>query len=381
MSGVATGDIVMLRSLGLMVSLMAGLAFPALAQPTPQAVPVGVVMAQRQPVARSVDFVGRVEAIERVGLRARVSAFLEEVLFTEGSTVKAGDPMLRLDKAPLQAAMEQTQGALAQASAALTNATLQRARADELVRTNATSVATRDERVAAERSAQGSMIRAQADVKTAAINLGYADITAPITGKVGRVAVTQGNLVGPESGVLATIVSQDPMYVVFPVSQREFLALQKRGEAATDRKSLVVKLRFADGSPYDQDGRIDFVDVSVDRATDTVTVRARVPNPQEHLVDGQFVRVAVQGDKPEEKVVVPQAALIADQEGIYVFVAEGGKAVVKRIKTGGEVGPNVVVESGLAGGEQVVMTGLGLLRPGSPVVANPIPQAARATGG
>ncbi len=361
-------------------ALCALVAQPGFAQPaSPPAVPVGIVVAAARPISRSIDFVGRVEAIDRVGIRARVSAFLTDVLFTEGSIVKAGDKLLQLEKDPLVAAMEQAQGALVQASAALTNATLQRARAEELVRTSAVSVAVRDERVAAEQSAQGSVVRAQADVKSAAINLGYTAIFAPVTGRIGRMAVTRGNLVGPDSGVLVTIVSQDPMYVVFQVSQREFLTLQKQGNSQGAGGASIVKLRYADGSPYPADGRVDFVDVSVDRATDTVQVRARVPNPTGALVDGQFMRVSVQGEKPVERLVIPQAALIADQEGVYVFVVEGGKAVVKRIKTGTEIGPDIAVEQGLAAGDQVVVTGLALLRPGSAVIATPVPQSVRST--
>jgi membrane fusion protein (multidrug efflux system) len=342
------------------------------AQATAPAIPVGVTKAVLQPIIRSTDFVGRVEALEKVNLRARVSGYLEGVLFTEGGVVKEGDKLFQVDPAPYQAALERAQGALVQAGATLTNAALQRARADELVRTQATSQATRDDRVAAEQSARGALVLAQADVKTAQINLDYTDIAAPITGRIGRAAVTRGNLVGPESGVLATIVSQDPMAVVFPVSQREFLALHK-AEAPTDPGKLVVRLHFADGSSYAQPGTIDFVNVTVDRATDTVLVRARVANGGGQLVDGQYVRVAVEAEKPVEKVVVPQASLIADQSGLYVFIVKDGKAEMARVKTSGEIGPNVVVESGLEGGELVVVNGVLLLRPGAAVVATPIP--------
>ena len=342
------------------------------AQATAPAIPVGVTKAVLQPIIRSTDFVGRVEALEKVNLRARVSGYLEGVLFTEGGVVKEGDKLFQVDPAPYQAALERAQGALVQAGATFTNAALQRARADELVRTQATSQATRDDRVAAEQSARGALVLAQADVKTAQINLDYTDIAAPITGRIGRAAVTRGNLVGPESGVLATIVSQDPMAVVFPVSQREFLALHK-AEAPTDPGKLVVRLHFADGSSYAQPGTIDFVNVTVDRATDTVLVRARVANGGGQLVDGQYVRVAVEAEKPVEKVVVPQASLIADQSGLYVFIVKDGKAEMARVKTSGEIGPNVVVESGLEGGELVVVNGVLLLRPGAAVVATPIP--------
>ena len=189
-------------------------------------------------------------------------------------------------------------------------------------------------------------------------------------GKIARTARTTGNVVSPTSGALTTIVSQDPMYVVFPVSQREFLLIEGEQRGA-EKHPVTVSLRFSDGSTYGQTGRIDFIDISVDRGTDTVTVRATVPNPDGALIDGQLVRVAVQGDTPEEKVLIPQAALLTDQQGPYVFVVQDGKAAIRRLKLGTEVGPKVVVESGLDAGAQVVMEGVEALRSGSPVTAVP----------
>lgn len=352
------------------------LVHPAAAQQAAgQPIPVGTVIATKQQVNRGIDFVGRVEAIDRVEIRARVTGFLQQTFFKEGETVKEGDKLFQIDPAPFEAALQQAQGALLQAQGTLTNASVQRARAEELVKTSATSVATRDERVAAEKNAQGAVAMADADLKTATINLGYTTIISPITGRIGRAKVTRGNVVSPDSGPLVLIVSQDPMYVTFPVSQREFLRVRSEGRKA-DRDSLVVKLRFSDGTAYSNDGKIDFVDVTVNRGTDTVSVRARVPNPDGVLTDGEFMRVAVQGDAPEEKVVIPQAALLADQEGIYVFVVQDGKAVMKRVKTAGEVGTGIAIDQGLTAGEQVVVTGLQTLRPGAPVVASPMPTPA-----
>jgi membrane fusion protein (multidrug efflux system) len=158
------------------------------------------------------------------------------------------------------------------------------------------------------------------------------------------------------------------------VSQREFLRAQQAGRKV-DIKDIKVRLRFADGSLYDQPGSVNFVNVTVDRTTDTVLVRASFPNPKAALIDGQLVRVNLEAGTPEEKVVVPQAALIADQEGVYVFVVEDGKAVVKRLKTGGEAGTGVVVDQGLAGGELVIVEGLQGVRPGAAVRASPISPA------
>jgi membrane fusion protein (multidrug efflux system) len=164
------------------------------------------------------------------------------------------------------------------------------------------------------------------------------------------------------------------MYVTFPVSQREFLRAQETGKTP-DLSTLKVRIRFANGSVYPQLGRIDFVAPTVDRATDTVAVRAAIPNPDRALVDGQLVEVEVEAEKPVEKIVVPQTALLADQAGTYVFVVEDGKAAVRRIKPAGESGSNTVIEEGLAEGEQVIVEGLQAIRPGQAVQANPLPQA------
>jgi membrane fusion protein (multidrug efflux system) len=343
-------------------------------QNAPATVPVGTVIAEKQPIAKALDFVGRIEAINRVDIRARVKGYLEAVLFKEGDIVKEGDPLYRIEKGLFQAALEQAQGALETSRAQYQLADKERKRQEELFAKNVSAGKALDQAVGAEGEAKGAIMTNEANLQTAQINLGYTDIVAPITGKIGRTALTKGNVVSPESGVLTTIVSQDPMYVTFPVSQREFL--RTTGDHP-DRKSLKIRIRFSDGSLYDQLGEINFVDVSVDRATDTVTVRATIANPDGRLIDGQLVRVNVESGTPAEKVVIPQAALIADQEGTYVFVVENGKAAIRRVKPGGERGTNVVIDSGLSGGEQVIVEGLQAVRPGAAVRANPLPAAVR----
>ncbi len=340
-----------------------------LAQPAPQAIPVGVVAAAKQPVTQGIEFVGRVEAIEKVDVQARVSGYLASVDFTEGSIVRQGDRLYTIDQAPFQAAVQQARGTLLQAQAQLTNAGLQRKRAEELVKTSATSVAVRDQRVAEEQTAQGQAIAADAALQTAAINLSYTVITAPIAGRIGRTVITRGNLVTPQTGTLTTIVSQDPVYVTFPVSQREFLRVKNGTQL--DTGGLLVRVHLADGTAYPEPGRINFVNVTVDRSTDTVLVRATVPNPKGTLVDGQFVRLRVEGKEPADMLVIPQAALLLDQQGAYVFVVDGGKAVIRRVKTGEEIGRNVAVKDGLQEGDQVILEGISMLRPGAPVLASP----------
>jgi membrane fusion protein, multidrug efflux system len=355
---------------------------PTLAQEPPGTghdlpVPVGTIIALRRPIIEAKDFVGRIEAINRVDIRARITGFLDDVLFREGDVVKQGAVLYRIEQAPFQAAVQKAEGALDRTQAVYANAALDAERAQYLAERGVTALAVRDQRVADEKSAKGNMVTAEATLTNARIDLGYTQIIAPITGLIGRTSLTKGNLVGLASGVLTTIVSQDPIYVVFPVSESLLLRmkrvqLEKRGEA------MHAVIRFSDGTSYDKAARLDFLGVSVDESTDTVTVRGIVPNPDGVLVDRQLVRVAVEDDKPDQKVLVPQASLLADQHGPYVFIVQNGEAAIRRLTIGGENGPDAIVEAGLSGGEQVIVEGAQLLRPGSAVMphpATPLPQS------
>jgi membrane fusion protein (multidrug efflux system) len=344
-----------------------------LAAQTPPSPPhVSTINAERKPIEKTHDFVGRVEAIDRVEVRARVKGYLDAVLFKEGDLVHEGDALYQIEKELFEAAVEQAEGALERSKATKVLTAAQLGRAEELLPKGATTVVARDQALAADRQAQAEIISHQADLKTAKINLGYTTIIAPITGRIGKTSLTKGNVVGPDSGVLVIIVSQDPMHVTFPVSQREFLRFQEAGQGM-DTSRLKVRLRFADGVSYNQIGHVDFVDVTVNRSTDTILVRATFPNPSGGLIDEQLVRVDVESGTPEQKVLIPQAALIADQEGVYVFVVEQGKAAVRRVKPGGEIGANVIVEEGLSGGEQIIVEGFQGVRAGMPVTATPMP--------
>jgi membrane fusion protein, multidrug efflux system len=358
------------------VLMVCGLCLPAGAQtkPEPPAVPVGVVTADKKPVTKALDFVGRVQAVNRVEIRARVTGYLEEVRFKEGDLIKEGTPLYSIEKGLFEAAVGQAEGALERSKSNKTLTEVQLQRAEDLLAKNAGTAVARDQALAADESAKGQVMIDEANLQTAKINLGYTSITAPVTGKVGKTNITKGNVVGPDSGALTVIVSQDPMHVSFPVSQREFLRAQET-EKKIDITGIKVALRFADGSSYKQAGQINFVDVSVDRSTDTISVRANFPNPDFALVDGQLVRVGLEAGQPEEKIVIPQAALISDQEGVYVFIASDGKAVIRRVKPAGESGAGVIIDQGLSGGELVIVEGTQTLRPGSPVRPSPLPPA------
>lgn len=355
------------------------LAAPPLAAQQPQAptaTPVGVVAVAEEDVTEQTSFIGRVEAIDRVSLVARVTGFLEQQSFRDGQDVKKDDLLFVIEREPFVASVNAAKAELASSEALKLNADQQLARAEELVRTNNIPVATRDQRRAEAASAAANVLEARAALEQAEINLGYTLIRAPVAGRIGRATVSVGNVVSPQSGTLALLVSQDPMYVTFPVSQRILLDIKRSREATGDGSNFKVRLAFADGSVYDQEGVLDFLDVTVAQGTDTVTVRARIPNPKGLLTDGMYVSVRVEGADPERKVVIPQSAVLLDQQGAYVFVVEDGKAAVRRIRPGQTQGARLAVEDGLKPGDMLVVDGIQRIRPGAPVQA--VPQAPRA---
>jgi membrane fusion protein (multidrug efflux system) len=335
---------------------------------------VGVIAVAKKEITTGTDFTGRVEAVDKVELRARITGFLEQRLFTEGQDVKQGDLLFAIEKGPYIAEVDQRKAAIARAEAELKNASLQLDRGRELLRNNNIPKATVDERAAAEAMAQANVLQTKAALQEAEINLGYTEIRSPIAGRIGRAAYSVGNFVGPEAGALALIVSQDPIYVTFPVSQRQLLdarAQQMSGEAAV--KELVVHARLPDGTIYPHPGRLSFLGVQVDRGTDTVAVRADFPNPERVLVDGQFVGVTVQRQQPQLAITVPQTAIQIDQAGPYVLIVDGDKKVAVRrigLGSGGREG-DAVIEKGLAEGETVLVEGIQKVRPGQ--VVNPSP--------
>jgi membrane fusion protein (multidrug efflux system) len=210
-------------------------------------------------------------------------------------------------------------------------------------------------------------------LRQAEITFGYTEIRAPITGRIGRARIKVGNLVGPESGVLATVVQQDPMYVRFAVAERELLAFRRQAERRGRewRESTVnLQLRLGDGSMYAETGTLDFVDVQVDPNTDTVTVRGTFPNPDGLLTDNQFVQVIAAREQPETALVIPRATVQVDQRGTFVLVVDdAGQVAVARVVTGAQVGRDVIVESGLEEGDRVIVEGLMKVRPGMEVRA------------
>ena len=346
---------------------------------------VGVIKVKPQAVTETDEFVGRIQATDRVDLVARVTGFLEKRLFTEGSEVKPGDLLYQIEKPPFEADVAAKTASIAQANAQLQNASITLGRANALLNTPAGQRSTVDDAVASQRSNAALLMAAQAQLRTSQINLGYTDITAPISGKISSTNITIGNVVSPTTGILATIVSQDPMYIVFPIAVHAALELRDRYADKGGSSAVVIKLKLPDGKLYDQDGHIDYIGPSVSANTDTLTIRGKIANPvrdgvvqgaagDRELVDGEFVTVLLQGAQPIQALAIPQAAVLSDQQGSYVYVlGDGNKAEVRRITLGQSVGALATVSAGLKEGETVVSDGLQRVRPGQPV--SPAPSA------
>ena len=351
----------------------------ASAPPSPPA--VSVIAVQKKDVTPSTGFVGRIAAADKVELRARVQGFLQKRLFTEGQDVAAGDLLFVIEPEPFQAAVTQAEADLASAQADAQNAKLQLARAEELMKKHDIAAATRDDRAAAAAMANARVQERKASLEVAKINLTYTEIRAPIAGRVGLAKYSQGNLVGPDAGPIAVLISQDPIHVTFPVSQREMLeARRSMAATGTDVSSLVVRLKLPDGTDYPEPGKVHFLDVQVDQGTDTATVRAEFPNPARLLVDGGFVNVTVERGTPTPSLVIPQSALQVDQAGPFALVVNGEKKVeVRRLTLGRSAGTEMTVEQGLKEGDLVIVEGIQKVRPGSVVEPATIPPTTAAS--
>ena len=368
----------MLRAAIAAVSLV--VALPAAAQ-APAAPPPAVVVAkvELRDLTRQKEFVGRIKSIDSVALRARVEGFLRERRFTEGAEVKAGDILFMIEPDQFQAEVDSAKAEVAKAEATIRDTSAQLARARELIRNQNIAQSTVDQRAADDARARAQLLANQAALKQAELNLSYTQIVAPVAGRIGQATITPGNLVNPQSGTLATIVSQDPIYVNFQVSAREFVEAQRRIQAihGTVGGSVVVRIRLADGTLFPEPGRIDFTDVQTDKATDTVLVRARVANPTGTLIDGQTVRVIAEADKPERALMVPQAGVQLDQAGTFVLIVDAEKkAQIRRIKIGPAREGFTSVTDGLKEGDLVIVQGIQRVRPGMVVnvtEAPPVP--------
>jgi membrane fusion protein, multidrug efflux system len=341
-------------------------AAPKAPAPAPS---VGVTPAAVKGVRQAYNFVGRIKAIDIVQLRARVEGFLEKVLFREGDDVKSGQLLYQIEKDQLQAQVDQAKANVAAAQATEVNAQLQYNRALELVKNQNIAQATVDQNRANLESAKATVLQTEAALTQATVNLSYTDIKAPIDGRIALTAYTEGNLVNAASGVLDTIVSQDPIYVLFPVSVRQLEEI--RAARQQENGSLIkieILVRLSSGKDYPHPGVWNYTDPQVDQSTDTLTMRATLPNPERQLVDGQFVTVVIKERKEQPRLVVPQAALQVDQAGYYVLVVGSDhKVEQRRVATGPTQDTDIVIQDGVKEGDQVIVDGVQKVRPGQVV--------------
>ncbi|MEQ1685529.1 MAG: efflux RND transporter periplasmic adaptor subunit [Burkholderiaceae bacterium] len=344
---------------------------------------VGVVTVAPAAVGLATELPGRLEASRVAQVRARAAGILQKRLFTEGSEVKAGQALFQIDSAPYQASAASARAVLARAEANLTQAAAQAERYKPLMEANAISKQDFINAVAAQKTAEADVASAKASVQTAQINLGYAAVTSPISGRIGRALVTEGALVGQgEATQLAVVQQINPMYVNFTQSTTDVLRLRKAVESGQYKRAgdgAQVRVLLEDGSVYAQPGKLLFSDLTVDPTSGQITLRAELPNPGGLLLPGMYVRVRLEQAQAEAGIVVPQQAVTRGTSGDTVMVVSAdGKVAPRPVKIGSSVNGQWVVLDGLKAGEQVMVDGFQKLRGNAPV--KPVPWKPAASG-
>jgi membrane fusion protein (multidrug efflux system) len=341
---------------------------------------VGVITVQPRPVGLVTELPGRLEASRVAQVRARAAGILQKRLFTEGSDVKAGQLLFKIDPASLQSAVASAQATVARAQAGLAQAQAQAERYKPLLEANAISKQDYVNAVAAQKTAEADVAAARASVQSNQINLGYASVTAPISGRIGRALVTEGALVGQgEATQLALIQQIDPMYVNFTQSTTDVLALRRAVESGKFRRaggadSGEVTIVLEDGSVYPQPAKLLFSDLSVDPTSGQITLRAEVPNRRGILLPGMYVRVRLEQAETPNGIVVPQQAVQRGSTGDSVMVVGADGSVAPRpVKVGAARGGDWVILDGVKTGETVMVDGFQKLRGTAPVKAVPWP--------
>lgn len=378
-----------LAALGLAL-LLAGVglatAFKPDSSPARERGPGAPVVTVTHPRERKItewdEFTGRFQAVQHVDVRARVSGYLESVHFQEGQIVHQGDLLFIIDPRPYQAAVSRAEGALAQAQSRLKLAQLDLARGERLLKKSAISREEVDKRRATLQETQAGVEVAQAELRTAQLNLGYTRITAPVTGRISSRHVDVGNLIasGASAQVLTTIVSLDPVYFVFNVSEDEYLKFERlcKQDDLSGDTGRPAQLRLLDEQGWSHKGHIDFVDNSLDPGTGTLRMRAVFPNPDGVLRPGLFGRLRLSPAGPQKALLIPDAAVVSDQASKMVLtVAADGTVKPQPVKLGPLYGRMRVVKSGLSPADQVIVQGLLRARPGSKVTPQFAVDAAR----
>ncbi|CAD6508013.1 Multidrug resistance protein MexA [Paraburkholderia kirstenboschensis] len=347
---------------------------PKQSAPPQQTPEVGVVTVQPTTVPVVTELPGRTSAFLVAQVRARVDGIVLRREFTEGGQVKAGQRLYKIDPAPYIATLNNAKASLAKAQANLASTTAQASRFKVLVAANAVSKQDYDNAVASEGQAAADVAAGKAAVETAQINLGYTDVTSPVTGQIGVSQVTPGAYVQASAAtLLATVQQLDPVYVDLTQSSLEGLKLRRQmqeGRLKTNGPDAAkVSLILEDGRTYSEKGKLQFTDVTVDQGTGSVTVRAIFQNKDKVLLPGMFVRAKIEEGVNENALVVPQVGITHDQKGqpTALVVGDDNKVVLRQLVTSGTYGPNWVVESGLKPGDRVIVQGTDKAKPGMQV--------------
>lgn len=348
------------------------------------AVPVTVAVVENRDVVAWQEFSGRLEAIDRVQIRSRVAGAIEAVNFREGALVKAGDLLFTIDQEPYKTAVTQAEGQYASAEARVKLASIELERGERLAKSNSVSQSEVDQRQNALAEARAALKTAQAALHAAKLQLGYTEVRAPVAGRVGKVEITIGNLVaeGSASPALTTLVSVDPIYAGFNVSEEtvaKALAALPASDGALppiDQIPVEVGTLVDEGTPIH--GKLQLIGNEVDAASGTITVRAVFDNPGGRLIPGQFVRIRMGEPRAESKILVSEKAVGTDQDKKFVFVIDKDNKVTYRpVVLGGLSGNERIVESGLSGGDRIVVNGLQRIRPGALVAPKPVAMDAK----
>ena len=347
---------------------------PGPGMPPPE---VAVVTVAPERIVMTTELPGRIEATRTAQVRARVPGIVLKRVFTEGSEVKAGDVLFRIDPASFQATFNSTQAAVAKAEANLAQANLKAQRYKPLVETNAISKQEYDDALTAQKQAAADLASAKAAQETARLNLGYATVTAPISGRIGRAQVTEGALVGQgEATPLASIQQLDPVYVNLTQSSSELMQLRRAMDSgrlkSVGKDKARVTLVTEDGRAYPHAGKLLFSDVSVDESTGAINLRAEFPNPDRMLLPGLYVRARLEQAVSENAIMVPQQAVQRDPTGASVLlVGDDGKVAAQPVKADTTQGDKWVVSEGLKAGDRVIAEGFQKAKPGA--VVKPVP--------
>lgn len=343
----------------------------------PPAVPVSVATVEAREVVPWAEFSGRLEAIERVELRSRVAGVVEAVHFREGNLVKQGELLVSIDQAPYLADLQRAEAQVQGAKARVALAENENERGQQLLATRNLSQRDVDTRVNNLREAQANLQVAEAARRTAQLNLDYTQIRAPISGRIGRLDVTVGNLIAAGGQVLTSLLSVDPIYAAFNADERSVLdALASLPDGSRALEQIPVRLTTATAQAAQFSGKLHFVDNGIDGASGTVRVRARLDNPDGKLMPGQFVRVQLGQAKAEQQLVINERAVGTDQNKKFVFVVgDDTKAAWREVSLGAAHDGLRVVNAGLKPGERIIVNGLQRVRPGATVAPEPVPMA------